>query len=563
MTESAGAKPQEQQSSFVKPKRDSAKVKRKQQVAMRRGEGDHDQDQAQDGGLFQARPAVRPLDAGALDAGALTSQVPAAPASVSRFAQDLSQVPANSLQLKREEEGQDQTTQQEKDGARSQVTAAGAQPAPAAQVAPVSTPGQTQSTLSALPGGGVVQTLRVPFAQVIARTPDGSQAQQEGEQEQVEEPITIPQVGETPEETQALDGIASTLTYHSSIEQGGAGPEGFGICRCNGSLHTVTITPGSGNYTVAGTFEIEIRWSVRSGVGPGGRVDLASPDDPDLKACNYQRAVWDLTPNMGDLGGRPPRSKFWCQDLTQRHELVHADDYQTYGEDASEAAQAWLNDQTADSRDHIADTLVNQALHEGWDTLIALMASPPGAEPRAYGDGAGPYQARADAIQNKGDAGDYGQIVAEVTVGPKGGGSYEVVSGDTLSAIAERTYGEARYWREIYQANRDRVGQGGDLIHPGTVLDLPQINIDQQVMVSFTRGGSGFITEQATVPGGGSHRFSVPPQEVFTAVDVCDRVYTVAVVDPTLNTLLSAAWHVQGVASTSRDNLQLSVSISR
>ena len=148
-------------------------------------------------------------------------------------------------------------------------------------------------------------------------------------------------------------------------------------------------------------------------------------------------------------------------------------------------------------------------------------------------------------------------------MGPKGGQPYEVVSGDTLSAIAQRTYGEARYWREIYRANRDRVGEGGDLIHPGTVLDLPPINIDQAVMVSFTRGGSGFVTDEVTVPGGGSHRFVVSPPEVFTAVDVCDRAYTVAAVDSALSTLVSTTWTLPGAAAGIRGNVQLSVSISR
>ena len=34
---------------------------------------------------------------------------------------------------------------------------------------------------------------------------------------------------------------------------------------------------------------------------------------------------------------------------------------------------------------------------------------------------------------------------------------YEVVSGDSLSKIAKREYGDANKWRAIYEANRDLI----------------------------------------------------------------------------------------------------------
>jgi nucleoid-associated protein YgaU len=51
-------------------------------------------------------------------------------------------------------------------------------------------------------------------------------------------------------------------------------------------------------------------------------------------------------------------------------------------------------------------------------------------------------------------------------------GSYTVREGDTLSAIAQREYGDANEWRRIYEANRDQI-QDPDLIHPGQELDIP------------------------------------------------------------------------------------------
>jgi nucleoid-associated protein YgaU len=53
-----------------------------------------------------------------------------------------------------------------------------------------------------------------------------------------------------------------------------------------------------------------------------------------------------------------------------------------------------------------------------------------------------------------------------------GGRTYEVVKGDSLSAIARREYGDAKEWRRIYDANRDII-KDPDLIYPGQMLRLP------------------------------------------------------------------------------------------
>ena len=50
--------------------------------------------------------------------------------------------------------------------------------------------------------------------------------------------------------------------------------------------------------------------------------------------------------------------------------------------------------------------------------------------------------------------------------------TYTVVSGDSLSKIAKREYGDAAKWRGIWEANRDSI-KNPDLIHPGQVLNLP------------------------------------------------------------------------------------------
>jgi len=49
---------------------------------------------------------------------------------------------------------------------------------------------------------------------------------------------------------------------------------------------------------------------------------------------------------------------------------------------------------------------------------------------------------------------------------------YEVVSGDSLSKIAKREYGNANEWKRIYEANRDLLDDP-DKIYPGQKLKIP------------------------------------------------------------------------------------------
>ena len=71
-----------------------------------------------------------------------------------------------------------------------------------------------------------------------------------------------------------------------------------------------------------------------------------------------------------------------------------------------------------------------------------------------------------------------GDLVMAVEVGGGGGAgeggggdSYTVKSGDSLSKIGQR-HGVA--WREIYEANRDVIGDNPDKIMPGQTLRIPK-----------------------------------------------------------------------------------------
>ena len=53
------------------------------------------------------------------------------------------------------------------------------------------------------------------------------------------------------------------------------------------------------------------------------------------------------------------------------------------------------------------------------------------------------------------------------------GRTYVVVSGDSLSKIAKREYGDAQKWPKIYEANRSII-KDPDLIYPGQELRIPE-----------------------------------------------------------------------------------------
>ncbi len=50
--------------------------------------------------------------------------------------------------------------------------------------------------------------------------------------------------------------------------------------------------------------------------------------------------------------------------------------------------------------------------------------------------------------------------------------TYTVKSGDSLSKIAKKMYGDANDWHRIYEANRDKI-KDPDLIHPGQEFTIP------------------------------------------------------------------------------------------
>ena len=61
-------------------------------------------------------------------------------------------------------------------------------------------------------------------------------------------------------------------------------------------------------------------------------------------------------------------------------------------------------------------------------------------------------------------------LVADFSV--QSGLTYDVVSGDTLSGIAERFYGDSNAYQKIFDANKDQL-RDPDKIKVGQKLRLP------------------------------------------------------------------------------------------
>lgn len=78
------------------------------------------------------------------------------------------------------------------------------------------------------------------------------------------------------------------------------------------------------------------------------------------------------------------------------------------------------------------------------------------------------------AENSKAQAADFSDVEAghSSTAPTSGERMYVVKSGDSLSKIALREYGNANKWRHIWEANKDKV-KDPDLIHPGQELKIP------------------------------------------------------------------------------------------
>jgi nucleoid-associated protein YgaU len=96
-------------------------------------------------------------------------------------------------------------------------------------------------------------------------------------------------------------------------------------------------------------------------------------------------------------------------------------------------------------------------------------AAEPSSKGRPAGAAAGGTGTQADGFK------DVVGGSSSTAASTKGGEArtYIVQSGDSLSKIAKRFYGNANEWRRIFEANKDRISNP-DMIQPGWALKIPE-----------------------------------------------------------------------------------------
>lgn len=207
------------------------------------------------------------------------------------------------------------------------------------------------------------------------------------------------------------DAIRTTLTYDPAINpiRPPANPTKFGQTDTRIKVNKSSGRSENGAFLV----ELVIENVITFWVAGGTKKNIASDADPNITQGNYPTVVSDLTPaptavhtgGLDLLKNQPPRSLFWAEDLTIKHEGFHADENEKFGREGAIAARDWLNGQTAQTLDQV-EALVGRVAPMVAQRIAAAMA-PPGVEQRAYDDGAAAYAARARAIKTKGDTRGY------------------------------------------------------------------------------------------------------------------------------------------------------------
>jgi hypothetical protein len=256
-----------------------------------------------------------------------------------------------------------------------------------------------------------------------------------GPTERINEPaegesVSLPEIKlMTPKEL-IEDSVAGALGYiHSISKSGELDPGDFGATwGYDFSMSDVNIFSLPNVYLVTASVNNPIHYQVRDLMGPNKEVNIESENDPQINATNYSQVAADLTPNVADLGGRPPRTNFWSRDFTDRHERFHATEGATHCLIGTVQAMTWLNSQVASNANQVKQ-LIGQVPARVSNARAAAMAYP-GRENRAYGDGVSVYQARVAAIKKKGDSGGY----ASATTGAAAGTAAGMAAGAAGSA---------------------------------------------------------------------------------------------------------------------------------
>lgn len=170
-------------------------------------------------------------------------------------------------------------------------------------------------------------------------------------------------------------------------------PDCFGICEPH-LKRKCRARALDGKYDVTVQAKIDYRWDVQN----LERKNIADANSAEVTRGTWLQVYSDLTPSEQPIP-RSPRVKYWCEDLTARHEKYHATDFTTAFSVYRPMALAWLLTQNASS--------ANDACNKGQEAVNRMVTfvntymgsgdSAP-AEARAYHDGVSHYRARAQAV---------------------------------------------------------------------------------------------------------------------------------------------------------------------
>jgi hypothetical protein len=225
-------------------------------------------------------------------------------------------------------------------------------------------------------------------------------------------PVTTPEIPpsanstsmqvEMPDEVPAP--LVPLVLYYPTITRGGAEPvNDFGITQQTVRLHP-DVTPTPTEWLIDASIEHLIEYQLASN-GPQGQTNITDENDPSITHQNYEDVARDLTPDMSNLNGYPPRKRFWSKPLTERHELFHCHEARGFGESSVNENRLRLESARASTGEEAYELVA--AVPDRITGDIDLGLAEPGREERAYSDGAPAYRTLAETIKTKGDKGDY------------------------------------------------------------------------------------------------------------------------------------------------------------
>ena len=173
------------------------------------------------------------------------------------------------------------------------------------------------------------------------------------------------------------------------------------------NAHEPTATYAAYRDGASWRFRLEsLALRVPVGVAGGTRRDVPSASAATVTAASWRRVASDLTPG-GGTPNRSPRTQYWAEDLTWRHELFHFNEFNTFLRTSFTSFETTIEAATyveaATATDSEAAALGRKAgdlrtrLLAAWNQAKTNMS--PSMEDRAYDDGVAAYTARATAVR--------------------------------------------------------------------------------------------------------------------------------------------------------------------